>query len=62
MNSIMTKIEKIFFLKIVFGVVSIFILDATPMAIIYTFLVALEWDFNSKTSIYLGLFFFIYDV
>lgn len=57
MNSIMTKIEKIFFLKIVFGVVSIFILDATPMAIIYTFLVALEWDFNSKTSIYLGLFF-----
>ena len=57
MNSIITKIEKIFFLKIVFGVVSIFILDATPMAIIYTFLVALEWDFNSKTSIYLGLFF-----
>ena len=57
MNSIITKIEKIFFLKIVFGVVSIFILDATPMAIIYTFLVALEWGFNSKTSIYLGLFF-----
>ena len=57
MNSIMTKIEKISFVEIIIGVVSIFILDATPMAIIYTFLVALEWDFNSKTSIYLGLFF-----
>ena len=58
MNSIMTKIEKISFVEIIIGVVSIFILDATPMAIIYTFLVALEWYFNSKTSIYLGLFFF----
>ena len=59
MNSIMTKIEKISFVEIIIGVVSIFILDATPMAIIYTFLVALEWDFNSKSSIYLGLFFYL---